>query len=180
MRHLCLAFLLVVCTAPAPADGERRRVPLHSQGSQTYYIESRIHGAGQVSMLVDTGSGYSVIDEGILGRILEKGDAVFVKHLRGIMANGSTLTVPLYHIGAITLGRQCVIRDVEAVVLPAGSRPILGISTLQKAAPFEFSFDPPALTLSDCGSPALSEPGILTIPLDQRGTNAHWSGTPRS
>lgn len=141
-------------------------IPMESQGARTFYVQSSIQGSGESMLLVDTGSGHSVINEETLASLKLNGDAEFLKNLQGIMADGSTRIVPLYKISAITIGDGCVIRDVEAAVLPGNSRQILGISALQKAAPFGLSFDPPTLSLSKCELPGVqtaSEEAVLPV-----------------
>lgn len=130
-------------------------IPMETQGSRTYYVQSTIQGVGESMLLVDTGSGHSVINEDTLNSLKSSGDAHFLRNLQGVLADGSIRIVPLYRISAITLGDGCVINDVEAAVLPNNSRQILGISTLQKAAPFGLSFNPPTLSLSNCESPTV-------------------------
>jgi|GEM_PF-2122369 len=130
-------------------------IPMETQGARTFYVQSTIQGSGKSMLLVDTGSGHSVINEETLSSLKSSGDAKFLKNLRAMMADGSTRIVPLYRISAITLGDGCVINDVEAAVLPNNARQILGISALQKAAPFGLSFDPPILSLSNCQSPGV-------------------------
>lgn len=146
-------FLLATlfCSSSLFADEiPRFDVPMQNQGASTFYVQSTIQGSEECMMLVDTGSGHSVINEVTLESLKASGDASFIKNLKGMMADGSTKIVPLYRISAITIGESCVIRDVEAAVLPNNARQILGISTLQRAAPFGLSFDPPTLSLSGC------------------------------
>lgn len=150
MKYWLAIIVALTCTHGFAEQAPRTEVALQSQGSQTFYIDSMIHGAGEASLLVDTGSGYSVINQETLTSLQEQGHARFIKNLKGVMANGATEIVSLYEISAITLGENCVIRDVRAAVIPNSSRQILGISTLMKAAPFEISVSPPALRLSGC------------------------------
>jgi len=150
MKYWLAIIFAVVSTHGFAQEAPRTEVALQSQGSQTFYIDSMIHGAGEARLLVDTGSGYSVINQETLEALQEQGHATFIKNLKGVMANGATEIVSLYTISAITLGENCVIRDVKAAVIPNSSRQILGISTLLKAAPFEFSMSPPILRLSGC------------------------------
>lgn len=123
---------------------------MKTHGAHTYYISSEIPGAGQFSMLIDTGSAYSVINEETLAILNSKGLAHFVKKLSGTMADGSERVIPLYRITAINLGGNCLIKDVHAAILPGKTRQIIGISTLMRAAPFAMSFDPPMLSLNQC------------------------------
>ncbi len=151
MRPWVIVLTMLFTTANADNQLEKS-IPMHSQGTHTYYINSSIQGAGEYSMLVDTGSGYSVINEETLDRLLNSGQAEYVSKLRGKMADGSERIVPLYKISSITLGENCIIRDIKAAVLPSNSRQIIGISTLMQAAPFSMSFDPPVLLLSQCSN----------------------------
>lgn len=149
MKELGIGIALFAFALTSHAQGSQFAVPLQSKGTQTYYVRGHIQGSGATTFLVDTGSGYSVINEETLARLQETGDAVFLKELRGIMADGSTRVVPLYRISGINLG-ACMISDIEAAIFPARSRQILGLSALRKVAPFSFSFEPPSLSLSNC------------------------------
>lgn len=128
---------------------------MRTMGSNTYYVNGRIEGIGDVNMLVDTGSSYSTISTTDL-EILQGQERVhFVKELTGVMADGRELVVPIYRISSINIGQSCWLHDVEAAVFPEHARNILGLSVLLKAAPFTFSLDPPALILSNClGAPS--------------------------
>lgn len=148
--RLYLATLLIWACSSSAEEIARFEVPMQNQGASTFYVNSTIHGSEECLMLIDTGSGHSVINETTLASLKASGNANFIKNLRGVMADGSSKIVPLYRISAITIGDSCVIRDVEAAVLPNNARQILGISTLQKAAPFGLSFDPPTLSLTGC------------------------------
>lgn len=123
-------------------------IPMETRGARTFYVQSTIQGGGKSMLLIDTGSGHSVINEETLASLKSSGEAKFLKNIRGVMADGSTKIVPLYRISAITLGDNCVINNVDAAVLSNGTRQILGISALQKAAPFGLSFNPPVLKLN--------------------------------
>lgn len=161
MKYWLAIVLALAFSQGFAQEAPRTEIALQSQGSQTFYIDSMIHGAGEARLLVDTGSGYSVINEKTLAALQEKGHAKFLKKLTGIMANGTSQVVSLYEISAITLGEECVIRNVRAAVFPNTKRQILGISTLLKAAPFEFSVSPPLIRLSGC-----EEPFLFTAALD--------------
>ena len=145
-----LSLLIILASPWAGADSEQQMIPMQTYGASTYYINSEILGAGQYSMLVDTGSAYSVINEETLASLNSKGQAYFVKKLLGKMADGSEKVIPLYRIAAINLGGNCLIKDIHAAILPGKTRQIIGISTLMRAAPFAMSFDPPMLSLNQC------------------------------
>ncbi|MDO6459105.1 retropepsin-like aspartic protease [Granulosicoccaceae sp. 1_MG-2023] len=177
MRFLLATALLVLSSASPAQEGTEQQIPMHSRGTNTWYIDSAIADAGRHTMLVDTGSGYSVINEETLARLIESGEAEYVSKLRGKMADGSERIVPLYRIASITLGEHCVIHDINAAVLPRNSRQIIGISTLARAGSFSMSFDPPLLTLSDCTAPAAApENAFPAAPLAMQDAETQTPG----
>jgi predicted aspartyl protease len=125
-------------------------IPMNRKGTATYYISGNIPGFGDVEMMVDTGAGFMTINEETLAVLRQRGDIEYVKKLTGMMADGSRRTIPVYRLAQITLGEDCVLHDVEAAVFPRSTRLILGLSALEKAAPFVFSTHPPTLGLSNC------------------------------
>lgn len=125
-------------------------VQMKTHGASTYYVKGEILGLGSVDMMVDTGSGYSTINEQTLSVLKEKGTAQYVKDLVGILANGEKMRVKVYRLSAINIGDQCWLHDVEAAVFPGKTRQILGLSALRKTSPFMFSMEPPELRLSNC------------------------------
>ena len=152
-KALALAIPLMV-TAFTMGGGEaqfNKRVPIRSKGTSAYYIEGHIEGFGTTQLLVDTGSGYTTINEETLAVLQQSGRARYLRNLSGIMADGSRKTIPIYLISGINLGGECMIRDIEAAVFPAKTRLILGLATLSRVSPFIFSLDPPSLLLS-CGA----------------------------
>jgi len=126
-------------------------VPLQDRGAATYYVQARIHGLERMDFMVDTGSGYVVIDEDMLVTLEEQGNAEYLREFLGVMADGSTVEVPVYQITSIDIGNQCVIHGVEVAVFPSGTRCILGMNALKRAAPFTISMNPPSITFSNCG-----------------------------
>ncbi len=147
---ILLSALLLLVSGGVRADPVEQLIPMQTFGARTYYIDTEIPGAGKHSMLVDTGSAYSVINEETLAELSSTGQAQFIKQLRGRMADGSERRVPLYRIAAINLGGSCLIKDVDVAIINGNSRQIIGISTLMRAAPFGMSFDPPVLSLNQC------------------------------
>ncbi|MGE5241534.1 MAG: TIGR02281 family clan AA aspartic protease [Bacteroidota bacterium] len=117
----------------------------------TYYVNAQIADLGVSEFMVDTGSGYLTINEKTLNALQERKQARYVKELRAILANGSEIVIPVYAINELRIG-TCTIRNVEAAVFPARTRQILGLSALNKAAPFTFSVDPPELVLRNCAT----------------------------
>ncbi|MEN8130652.1 MAG: retroviral-like aspartic protease family protein [Pseudomonadota bacterium] len=146
--------LVLLVSTLALAAPPVTRVPMHSAGTATYYVQGKIEGYGEIKLLVDTGSGYSAISEDTLDVLRGKGAATYLRELNGIMADGSLRVVPVYLISGINLGGKCMIRSVEVAVFPDDTRPILGLSALKKVAPFVFSLDPPNLLLSRCNGGA--------------------------
>lgn len=122
---------------------------MYDKGLATYYVNAQVADLGMSEFMVDTGSGYLTINEQTLTALQERKQAQYVKELRAILANGTELVIPVYAINQLRIG-SCTIRDVEAAVFPARTRQILGLSALNKAAPFTFSVDPPELVLSNC------------------------------
>lgn len=125
---------------------------MQAKGANTYYIKGNIRGLGSTEFMVDTGSGYVTINEHTLAILKNKGEAIYVKDLMGVLADGQRKVFPVYRIASIRLGSDCELRDVEAAVFPGRTRQILGLSGLKKTGAFTFSFDPPQLTLSTCAN----------------------------
>jgi hypothetical protein len=150
-----LLMTLVLCwpltvTAAASPDDFRYRIAMQAKSAATYYVTGDIDGYGPVELMVDTGSGYMTINEETLAALKRSDGARYVKQLRGILADGTELEVPVYAIARLRLGESCWLDHVEAAVFPGKSRQILGLSALRRAAPFIFSVEPPALMLSRC------------------------------
>lgn len=150
-RFACLLFLLLVgATPPAIAGQFGTTVEMQAKNGATFYVPGLITGLGAVDWMVDTGSGYMTINEEILALLEGNGLARFVRKMRGRLADGRELEVPVYLIDAISIGDACWLRNVEVAVFPGNTRPILGLNVLQRTAPFIFSFEPPRLVLSHC------------------------------
>ena len=178
---LVAGFSLLLVSAAVYGEGSQQSVGLKTIGTDTYYVDGQFEGVSATALLVDTGSGYSTINQETLHQLKETGNAVYLKKVEGIMADGSRMVVPIYRISGVSLGGKCVIRNIEAAVFPAGSRQILGLSALRKVTPFVFSLDPPTLTLSNCALGSFSESGERdshTAPAD--ATTAIKVGIPKT
>ena len=148
---LVLAFAV---SSPARAEpAEFTAIEIEKRSAGTFYIDGAIDGAGELDMLVDTGSSYLVITEPMLATLKTVGRATYSRGLEGHMADGSVRVVPLYRISSIRLGAGCWVHDVEAAIFPAGSRTILGMNVLSRLAPFTFSAEPASLGLAHCQGP---------------------------
>lgn len=145
-----LAGLCVAAAAAAADDEFNTPIDMRIKGGSTFYVSGQIAGAGAVELMVDTGSGYMTINEEILENLRVGGQVRFLRTLRGRLANGNELNVPVYLLESVSIGDACELHDVEAAVFPGKTRPILGLNVLQRAGPFIFSFEPPRLVLSKC------------------------------
>ncbi len=150
-RLLLLCFTLLATSGALAQKGEfGTSIDMSDRGGATFYVPGQIAGFGAVDLMVDTGSGYMTINERMLEELERNSQARFVRNLRGRLANGSELEVPVYAVDAISIGEACWLRDVEVAVFPGDTRPILGMNVLRRAGPFIFSFEPPRLVLSHC------------------------------
>jgi predicted aspartyl protease len=149
LHRFCLTFGLTLVSSTVLAGDINVTVPMHDKGLATYYVHAQVADLGMSEFMVDTGSGYLTINEQTLIALQERQQVQYVKQLRAVLANGAELIIPVYAINQLRIG-NCTIRNVEAAVFPARTRQILGLSALNKAAPFTFSVDPPELMLSNC------------------------------
>lgn len=156
MKNLMQWGILGVCLIAgldsALAQQFDTSVPMKDKGVATYYVAGEIAGHGTAEFMVDTGSGYMTINEQTLISLLERGEAEYVKLLEAVLADGQRTQVPVYSLSAVNIGGQCWVNNVEAAVFPGETRQILGLSALKTVSPFIFSFDPPELILSHCGT----------------------------
>jgi predicted aspartyl protease len=116
----------------------------------TFYVKVAVAELSLGAYLVDTGASYMTLTPENLSALQGAGNISYLRDLEGLTADGRSMRVPLYHLSEIVVNEGCVIRDVEAAVLPGSSRGLLGLSVLAKAAPFVFSTNPPTLSLSNC------------------------------
>jgi len=145
-------WLLAFVTADVVVADSFKTIPMNQKRLATYYVQANMVGSGDVEFMVDTGAGYTTINEQTLERLVGADNAVYVGELTGVMADGSQHQLPVYRIKRLVLGEDCVLDDVDAAVFPHNTRMLLGLSALEKAAPFIFSTDPPRLSLSNCGT----------------------------
>lgn len=147
------ALLAVVSSSVSCADFTTA-VPLLQKSAGTYYVAADFEGRARDEFMVDTGCGHVAINEHTLAVLQEIGAAEYLKEVAGVLADGSTRQVPVYRISSMRVG-ECVIGDVEAVLFPGATRQILGLSALNKMAPFAISVEPPRLLLTNCqGGPS--------------------------
>ena len=128
-------------------------------GPATYYVPAAVGGLEPAPFLVDTGAGLTTINQATLEALQARNAATFVRELRGRLANGDTLKVPVYRLQDLAIGDRCRIGELEAAVFPGRTRQILGLNALRAAGPFIFSFEPPELVLSHCNGERIAAGG---------------------
>lgn len=153
MHRICLLTTILLLCLGSSARAVDNRIPVLEKSGATLYVAGTIEGYGATEFLIDTGASHVAINEELL-EVLERGGHVrFLRRLTGTMADGRRRAIPIYSIRSIVIGKDCVLTDVEAAVLPGNTRNILGLSALRRAAPFTVSLDPPAISLGGCGKP---------------------------
>ncbi len=146
----CVVWTLTLLTANLALAASYKTIPMNQKQMATYYVDVSLSGSGDVEFMVDTGAGYTTINEHTLELLLQADNAEYVGQLTGVMADGRQQRLPLYRIKQLVLGGDCVLSNVEVAVFPKNTRMLLGLSALEKAAPFVFSTNPPRLSLSNC------------------------------
>lgn len=165
-KFVCVLLTLLAGASSLAAAGEfDTRVDMRANSATTFYVQGEIAGLGPVDLMVDTGSGYMTINEEMLAALQTTGRIRYVKQLRGRLANGTEMDVPVYAIEAVSIGSGCWLKNVEAAVFPGKTRAILGLNALQRAAPFIFSFEPPQLVLSHCAAATTASADVPTSDL---------------
>lgn len=142
-----ITIMLVLLLSTGTAISETI-VPMKEKGTSTFYVDAHI-GDKKIDLLVDTGAGFTALNETLLSTLLDAGYAERTGDIEGILANGQILILPVYNVSEINLG-GCIIRDIEVAETPANTRNLLGLNALRKAAPFTFSLTPAELHLSNC------------------------------
>ncbi|MEJ2609683.1 MAG: retropepsin-like aspartic protease [Candidatus Thiodiazotropha sp.] len=151
MKNLILSVILVTNTiGQLSAEPLQFDIPMHSKGANTFYISGKIGDMAPTDFMVDTGSSYMTINEATLAKLKMVGNPRYLRDLRGVLANGSEMRVPVYSVTNVLIGERCLLEEVEVAVFPGTTRQILGLSALLKTAPFTFSAEPPQLQLSNC------------------------------
>lgn len=149
-RLRLLLFTGVFCFEGAISGELATEIPLLDKGISTYYVQGRIAGQDEIDLLVDTGAGYTAINEKTLKVLKKKGLAHHTRNVAATLADGKKVVVPIYMVDSLEIGGSCKISNVEVAVLPGNARCILGLTALKRVAPFMVSVDPPAISLSNC------------------------------
>ena len=168
LRHARIAlatlpFFATVALAETPGS---LSVPMWQQDSGGFYVQGVFKGEVESDMLVDTGSSYVVLSRSTFAKLEHDPDTVYQRTIRGTTAAGRVTEAKVYTIAELTLGERCILRNVEAVVLPRADRDILGLSALRRLQPFALQFEPATLTMTACDSS-----GTLTM-----AATAHSTG----
>lgn len=145
--HTCLSRgLLILAIGAVPAFASQAEIPLEAVQAGTFYVKASLDGLVDTDLLLDTGSGYVSLSKQTFDRIRDDADTVFQRHITGVMANGSSVSVPVYRIGELKLSTECVLYDIEVAVFGNTRRDILGLNALKQIQPFTLQLDPPVMT----------------------------------
>ncbi|MDX1694103.1 MAG: retropepsin-like aspartic protease [Ketobacteraceae bacterium] len=125
-------------------------IELQEKGTDVFYLSAKMGVKANVELMLDTGSGYLAINEALLDELKDGGMATYQRSIRARLANGSVKKVPVYRISQLTLGKGCIIHNVDAAVLRGKTRNILGLNVLKQMESFSVSFNPPRLVLNGC------------------------------
>lgn len=136
--------------AAGSAENDVTVIELTEKNTDVFYLQAKLGNAPSSEFLLDTGSGYLAIGEATLDELQDQGMARYQRAIHARMANGAVKPVKIYRIASLDLGGGCVIRDIDAAILPGNSRNIIGMNVLKQVDSFSVSFNPSRLTLSGC------------------------------
>jgi predicted aspartyl protease len=143
-----LLGLLLACPMACLAGQEA--IPLAAVSAGTYYVKASLDRLVETDMLFDTGSGYVSLSHATFEHIKDEPGTVFQRYIKGVMADGKALKVPVYIIAELKLSEHCVLHDIEVAVFRNATRDILGLSALRQMQPLTLQLEPPVLT-ANCG-----------------------------
>lgn len=148
MRYQMPSSLLLMLglTCNGVVQAETAQIQLEAVQAGTFYVKANLDGVVDTDLLLDTGSGYVSLSKRTFDRIKDDASTVFQRHITGVMANGSAMSVPVYRIGVLSLSTDCVLHDIEVAVFNNTSRDILGLNALKQIQPFTLQLDPPLMT----------------------------------
>lgn len=121
----------LVCTQLSADD---RIVHMKSKDVGTYYVDASVEDQ-QVSMLVDTGAAYTVLQKDIVDHLHLKPTG----HITALFADGRHERVNLYVMPVLSVS-SCEIQDVEFITMSSQIN-ILGLSALKKMSPLTIKLD---------------------------------------
>lgn len=149
VKSLLLASIFL-CSTEGMTKEFDTKISIQEKGAVTYYVAAQVEGYSETDFMIDTGSGYTAINETMLNKLRDQNKIEYITTVSGIMANGKRTSLPVYRIASINIGGKCTLHNIKAVILPGNTRNILGLNALKKAAPFAMSMNPPQLILSNC------------------------------
>ncbi|WP_116367588.1 retropepsin-like aspartic protease [Parahaliea mediterranea] len=144
-----LAFSLLALSLPARALDFPVELPLARSGAGTLTINAEV-GGQRADFLVDTGAGMVTISRELFESLEDTGELREVRRVALRLANNRVKAVPVYAVAHFRLGLHCDLGPLEVAVLGSGSRNLLGLSALTRAAPFALDPRSPTLFLSQC------------------------------
>ena len=133
-------------------EASEQLIPMVKHDAQTFYVNVKIADQLTEEFVIDTGASHVTISDTIIKKLLDNHQATFVRLMTGVLADGSTIEVPVYRVSRLKIGANCEFKDVEVAVIKGGARCVLGLSALRYAAPFTFHVDPPQIQLSNCSA----------------------------
>lgn len=146
---IILLVLLSASAALQAADFDFK-IAMSQANSGNFYVKGRLGNEQSIDFLVDTGSGLVVLSERVFKSMAVMAGSKPVSRKAARMADGRTKAINVYSVDQLVLGENCRIGPLEVAVIPGATRNILGLSALNKAAPFAIYTTPPALVLSGC------------------------------
>ncbi len=140
-----LVLLLALLCGTSAAISAEQRLPMTTLASGNLALHAYLGSALETDLLFDTGSGYVSLSKASFEHIEAQPGTTFERHIRGKLANGAALSVPIYKVRELRLSGECVLKDIEVAVFPHADRDILGINALRQLQPFTVEMEPPAL-----------------------------------
>lgn len=131
--------------APVLIQAAEHRLPMTTLASGNLALHAQLGAELETDLLFDTGSGYVSLSRASFAAIKQLPGTQFARHINGKLANGTSLTVPIYRVSELRLSGECVLKDIEVAVFPHADRDILGINALRQLQPFTVEMEPPAL-----------------------------------
>ncbi|MFV0276412.1 MAG: aspartyl protease family protein [Parahaliea sp.] len=148
---ISLSLGLAMLAPPAFALDFPYTVPLHSNASGTLTISTQL-GSSTAEFLLDTGAGIVTIGSRLLDELHRQGSIQPSHRMALRLANNRVQAVQVYRVESLRVGGHCELGPLDVAVLPGESRNLLGLSALNKTAPFAVDVRASTLLLSHCGA----------------------------
>lgn len=122
------------------------KIPLDEHEGGGYYLHTTADSQ-ETDMLLDTGSKYVVLSKKTFNNIqLNHHNMVLIRTINGVTANGDISAYNVYMIETLIVSNECVLKNVEAVLMPNSKADILGVNVLKSMSPFTVNFSDSTLT----------------------------------